>query len=135
MVETQPFIIRVMEEMGLADGGFIPIANEENKQLLEYINRLGGTKGEASGKVQLSDQRLTNLKVHLRNAQLEFDQNSKIIGADKSQITSEHGMLKVAQNDRSFFRQQVLDVKKNHAELEKHDERAQGKEVWGGRCF
>ncbi|XP_050086776.1 coiled-coil domain-containing protein 39 [Anopheles aquasalis] len=126
MVESQPFIIRVMEEMGLADGGFIPIANEENKQLLEYINRLGGSKGEATGKVQLSDQRLTNLKVHLRNAQLEFDQNSKIIGADKSQITTEHGLLKVAQNDRSFFRQQVLDAKKDHAELQKHDERAQG---------
>uniref|UniRef100_A0A182QA91 Coiled-coil domain-containing protein 39 n=1 Tax=Anopheles farauti TaxID=69004 RepID=A0A182QA91_9DIPT len=125
MVDSQPYIIRVMEEMGLAEGGFIPIANEENKRLLEQINRLSRSKGDSTGKVQVSDQRLGNLKVHLKNAHVEFEQNSKLIGVDKSQILTEHGMLKVAQNDRSFFRQQVVEAKKEHAELEKHDDRAQ----------
>uniref|UniRef100_A0A8W7PLP0 Coiled-coil domain-containing protein 39 n=1 Tax=Anopheles coluzzii TaxID=1518534 RepID=A0A8W7PLP0_ANOCL len=126
MVDTQPYIIRVMEEMGLAEGGFIPIANEENKQLLEQINRLSAGRTDSAGKVQISDQRLGNLKVHLKNAQVEFEQNSKLIGVDKGQITTEHGLLKVSQNDRSFYRQQLSDAKKEHSELEKHDERAQG---------
>uniref|UniRef100_A0A182VVU4 Coiled-coil domain-containing protein 39 n=1 Tax=Anopheles minimus TaxID=112268 RepID=A0A182VVU4_9DIPT len=126
MVDSQPYIIRAMEEMGLADGGFIPIANEENKQLLELITRLSGSKTVSTGKVAISDQRLGNLKVHLKNAHLEFEQNSMLIGADKSQINTEHGMLKVSQNDRSFFRQQLSDAKREHSELKKHDERAQG---------
>uniref|UniRef100_A0A182NQL3 Coiled-coil domain-containing protein 39 n=1 Tax=Anopheles dirus TaxID=7168 RepID=A0A182NQL3_9DIPT len=126
MVDSQPYIIRVMEEMDLAEGGFIPIANEENKRLLEQINRLSRSKGDSTGKVQFSDQRLGNLKVHLKNAHVEFEQNSKLIGVDKSQISTEHGMLKVAQNDRSFFRLQVSEARKDHAELEKHDDRAQG---------
>ena len=67
MVDTQPYIIRVMEEMGLAEGGFIPIANEENKQLLEQINRLSAGRTDSAGKVQISDQRLGNLKVHLKS--------------------------------------------------------------------
>uniref|UniRef100_A0AAG5CZZ7 Coiled-coil domain-containing protein 39 n=1 Tax=Anopheles atroparvus TaxID=41427 RepID=A0AAG5CZZ7_ANOAO len=126
MVDSQPYVIRVMEEMGLADGGFIPIANEENKRLLEYINRLGEGKVRSLGKVQVSDQRLGNLKVHLKHAQVEFEQNSKLIGVDKSQITAEDGLLKVAQNDRASFRQRVVEVKKNHSDLQRHDERAQG---------
>ncbi|XP_058057947.1 coiled-coil domain-containing protein 39 [Anopheles bellator] len=126
MGDPQPYIIRVMEEMGFADGGFIPIANDENKRLLEYIKQLGAGKDESSGKVHLSDHRLGNLRVHLKNAQLEFDQNSKLLGADKSQITTEQGLLKVAQNNRSFFRQQVSEAKRDRSELEKHDERSQG---------
>ncbi|XP_058117768.1 coiled-coil domain-containing protein 39 [Anopheles ziemanni] len=126
MLDSQPYIIRVMEEMGLADGGFIPIANEENKRFLEYINRLGEKKTQSSGKLQISDQRLGNLKVHLKNAQIEFEHNSKLIGAEKSQISTEDGLLKVASNDRAYFRQQVLEVKKSHSDLEKHDHRAQG---------
>uniref|UniRef100_A0A182RF36 Coiled-coil domain-containing protein 39 n=1 Tax=Anopheles funestus TaxID=62324 RepID=A0A182RF36_ANOFN len=126
MVDSQPYIIRAMEEMGFADGGFIPIANEENKQLLELINRLSGSKTVSAGKVAISDQRLGNLKVHLKNAHLEFEQNSKLIGVDKTQINTEHGLLKVSQNDRSFFRQQLSDAKRDHSEFEKHDERAQG---------
>ncbi|XP_053670503.1 coiled-coil domain-containing protein 39 [Anopheles nili] len=123
---AQPYIIRVMEEMGLGDGGFIPIASEENKNILEFINGLTGSKTDLTSQMQISDQRLGNLKVHLKNAQLEFEQNSKLIGVDKNQISTEHGLLKVAQNDRTFFRQQVSDSKKDLSELEKHDERAQG---------
>uniref|UniRef100_A0A182YBF2 Coiled-coil domain-containing protein 39 n=1 Tax=Anopheles stephensi TaxID=30069 RepID=A0A182YBF2_ANOST len=126
MVDSQPYIIRAMEEMGLAEGGFIPIANEENKRLMEAINRLAGSKTESTGKVAISDQRLGNLKVHLKNAQQEFEQNSRLIGVDKNQITAEHGLLKVSQNERSFFRQQLSDAKQEHSELKKHDERAQG---------
>ncbi|XP_052869033.1 coiled-coil domain-containing protein 39 [Anopheles cruzii] len=126
MGDAQPYIVRVMEEMGLADGGFIPIANDENKRLLECIKVLGASKDGSSGRVHTSDHRLGNLRVHLKNAQLEFDQNSKLLGADKSQITTEQGLLKVAQNNRSFFRQQVSEAKKDHSELEKHDERSQG---------
>ncbi|XP_021711610.1 coiled-coil domain-containing protein 39 [Aedes aegypti] len=123
---SQPYVIRVMEEMGWgSDGGFIPIANEENKKLLDYVNRLGDRKTEGSSKVQVSDQRLNNLQAHLKNAQVEFDQNLKLLAEDKGQIDTEHGLLKLSENDGGKMRKMAKEVQYVREELERHDQRSQ----------
>ncbi|XP_029724791.2 coiled-coil domain-containing protein 39 [Aedes albopictus] len=123
---SQPYVIRVMEEMGWgSDGGFIPIANEENKKLLDYVNRLGDRKTDGSSKVQVSDQRLNNLQAHLKNAQVEFDQNLKLLAEDKGQIDTEHGLLKLSENDGGKMRKMAKEVQYEREELERHDQRAQ----------
>lgn len=123
---SQPYVIRVMEEMGWgSDGGFIPIANEENKKLLDYVNRLGDRKTDGSSKVQVSDQRLNNLQAHLKNAQVEFDQNLKLLAEDKGQIDTEHGLLKLSENDGGKMRKMAKEVQYEREELERYDQRAQ----------
>ncbi|XP_058825431.1 coiled-coil domain-containing protein 39 [Topomyia yanbarensis] len=123
---TQPYVIRVMEEMGWGtDRSFIPIANEANKKLLEYVNQLGDRKTNCTGRVQDSDRRLANLQVHLKNAKVEFEQNQNLMGADKSQIDTEHNMLKLAENDSGRLRKLAKEAQCETEELEKHDQRSQ----------
>uniref|UniRef100_A0A8D8HM58 Coiled-coil domain-containing protein 39 n=1 Tax=Culex pipiens TaxID=7175 RepID=A0A8D8HM58_CULPI len=123
---AQPYVIRVMEEMGWgADGGFIPIANEANRKLLEYVNKLAERKGSVAGRVQASDTRFGNLQVHLKSAQLEFDQNLKLLAEDKSQIDAEHGRLKLTENEGGRMRKMGREVQYERGDLEQHDQRAQ----------
>uniref|UniRef100_A0A8D8CGF1 Coiled-coil domain-containing protein 39 n=1 Tax=Culex pipiens TaxID=7175 RepID=A0A8D8CGF1_CULPI len=123
---AQPYVIRVMEEMGWgADGGFIPIANEANRKLLEYVNKLAERKGSVAGRVQASDTRFGNLQVHLKSAQLEFDQNLKLLAEDKSQIDAEHGRLKLTENEGGRMRKMGRELQYERGDLEQHDQRAQ----------
>ncbi|EDS38380.1 conserved hypothetical protein [Culex quinquefasciatus] len=123
---AQPYVIRVMEEMGWgADGGFIPIANEANRKLLEYVNKLAERKGTVAGRVQASDTRFGNLQVHLKSAQLEFDQNLKLLAEDKCQIDAEHGRLKLTENEGGRMRKMAREVQYERGDLEQHDQRAQ----------
>uniref|UniRef100_A0A8D8C9K0 Coiled-coil domain-containing protein 39 n=1 Tax=Culex pipiens TaxID=7175 RepID=A0A8D8C9K0_CULPI len=123
---AQPYVIRVMEEMGWgADGGFIPIANEANRKLLEYVNKLAERKGSVAGRVQASDARFGNLQVHLKSAQLEFDQNLKLLAEDKSQIDAEHGRLKLTENEGGRMRKMGRELQYERGDLEQHDQRAQ----------
>ncbi|KAL9701953.1 hypothetical protein quinque_005394 [Culex quinquefasciatus] len=123
---AQPYVIRVMEEMGWgADGGFIPIANEANRKLLEYVNKLAERKGSVAGRVQASDTRFGNLQVHLKSAQLEFDQNLKLLAEDKCQIDAEHGRLKLTENEGGRMRKMAREVQYERGDLEQHDQRAQ----------
>uniref|UniRef100_A0A1Q3FT41 Coiled-coil domain-containing protein 39 n=1 Tax=Culex tarsalis TaxID=7177 RepID=A0A1Q3FT41_CULTA len=123
---AQPYVIRVMEEMGWgADGGFIPIANEANRKLLEYVNKLAERKGAVANRVQASDARFGNLQVHLRSAQVEFDQNLKLLAEDKGQIDAEHGMLKLTENEGGRMRKMSREVQYQREDLEQHDQRAQ----------
>ncbi|KAL1395036.1 hypothetical protein pipiens_002930 [Culex pipiens pipiens] len=123
---AQPYVIRVMEEMGWgADGGFIPIANEANRKLLEHVNKLAERKGSVAGRVQASDTRFGNLQVHLKSAQLEFDQNLKLLAEDKSQIDAEHGRLKLTENEGGRMRKMGREVQYERGDLEQHDQRAQ----------
>lgn len=125
-------MIRVMEEMGWgADGGFIPIANEANRKLLEYVNKLAERKGSVAGRVQASDTRFGNLQVHLKSAQLEFDQNLKLLAEDKCQIDAEHGRLKLTENEGGRMRKMAREVQYERGDLEQHDQRAQSKRIWG----
>ncbi|XP_055602569.1 coiled-coil domain-containing protein 39 [Uranotaenia lowii] len=123
---AQPYVIRVMEEMGIgSDGGFIPIANDENRKLLDYVNRLGDRKTAHANKVQASDQRISNLRGHLKNAKVEFDQNLNLLAADKSQVDTEHGLLKLSENESGRLRTLRKEMEHQKSELGCHDERAQ----------
>ncbi|XP_058447659.1 coiled-coil domain-containing protein 39 [Malaya genurostris] len=123
---SQPYVIRVMEEMGWGtDRSFIPIANEENRKLLEYVNRLGDRKTNSTGRMEDSDRRLANLQVHLKNAQVEFEQNQNLMSVDKSQIDTEHNMLKLSENESGRLKKMTKEAQCGTEELEKHDNRTQ----------
>lgn len=57
------------------DGTFIPIANEENKQLLLFINELTQQKIEKQLLFQQESNRIENLRKHTTNCQYSIGNN------------------------------------------------------------
>lgn len=72
------YITDVIQLMGLTTeegSSFIPIANEENKRLVDLVNQLTKTKADKSSVVNYYNGRLIKLQDHFKSADVEFDQN------------------------------------------------------------
>lgn len=76
MADHQQRIADLMSSMGWTDGSFVPIANEENKLLMERLQHL---TDEKEHQVQLEQQftgRCERLTKNLANAQQSIQENS-----------------------------------------------------------
>lgn len=76
MADHQQQIADLMESMGWTDGTFVPIANDENKILMEQMQHLNEEKEH---KVQLEQQfndRFHRLTKNLVNTQQSINENS-----------------------------------------------------------
>lgn len=65
----------VLDKMGWTDDAFVPIANDENRQLMQRMQQL---MSEKSLKINLDEQlkdRVKWLKGHFQNAQIDIQQN------------------------------------------------------------
>lgn len=69
-------IEKIMESMGWTDGTFIPIANEENKILMQGMQEQLAEKESLTDRNQELDKRATNLKQHIVNSQSDILQNA-----------------------------------------------------------
>lgn len=78
MADHQQQIAELMQSMGWTDGTFVPIANKENKFLMEQMQRLTEEKeNKAQLKQQFSD-RFQRLTKNLGNTQQSIQENSVI---------------------------------------------------------
>lgn len=68
-------IIKIMESMGWTDGSFIPIANEENKELMLLMGKLQIEKEKIAVDNQALGQRNSKLLEHLAHAKNDIVQN------------------------------------------------------------
>lgn len=76
MADHQQRIAQLMEEMGWTDGTFVPIANDENRLLMEEMQHISEEKEH---KVQLEQQfndRLDRLTKNLGNTKQSIQENS-----------------------------------------------------------
>ncbi len=76
MADHQQQIAELMSSMGWTDGTFVPIANDENKMLMEQMQHLNDEKEH---KVQLQRQfndRVQRLINNLGNTQQGIQENS-----------------------------------------------------------
>lgn len=69
-------IEKIMESMGWTDGTFIPIANEENKILMQSMQEQLAGKEKLTDRNQELDKRAANLKQHIVNSQNDILQNA-----------------------------------------------------------
>lgn len=77
-VGQNSIITDVVQLMGLtAEEGtsFIPIANEENKALVELVNSMMKAKTDKNVVVNYYDGRLGKLRESFKGVELEFEQN------------------------------------------------------------
>lgn len=120
----------VMESMGWSDSyndSFLPIANVENKKLLERIKYLGKTKLERDYALEGQQKEEVRVQELVQNADNEFDQNLKLITAHKSQFTTEHHLLKLSEHEESKFRKLTKETVKESDELIQLDEKLKRK--------
>lgn len=78
MANHQQQIAELMSSMGWTDGSFVPIANEENKMLMEQMQH---RSDEKEHKVELERQlkdRLQRLTKNSGNTQQTIEENSVI---------------------------------------------------------
>lgn len=78
MADHQQRIAQLMEEMGWTDGTFVPIANDENRLLMEQMQHISEEKEH---KIQLEQQfsdRFNRLTKNLVNTQQSIQENSVI---------------------------------------------------------
>lgn len=118
----------VMASMGWSNS-FVPIASDECKKHLDTIKFIGKTKLERID--ALEDQNKEHQRVHLLLAGVEneFDQNLKLLTAHKSQFTTEHHLLKLAEHDESKYKQLLKEVEKSVKELLQTQESLKGEQV------
>lgn len=72
---SQNYITKVMESMGWTDGSFIPVANEENRKIMEEINFLMKTKENKFSESENMNFRVNNLGNHFKNTEEQIVQN------------------------------------------------------------
>lgn len=75
MMAASKDIIKIMESMGWTDGSFIPIANEENKELMLMMGSLQTVKEKLKVDQQGLAQRNDKLRDHLLHAKNDIVQN------------------------------------------------------------
>lgn len=106
----------VMASMGWSDS-FLPIASEENKKLLDTIKFLGKAKLQRDSDLESQSREEIRVQELLQNANNEFDQNLKLVTAHKSQFTTEHHLLKLAEHESSKYRQMSKEIAKETSEF------------------
>ncbi|XP_037037232.1 coiled-coil domain-containing protein 39 [Bradysia coprophila] len=124
MTNHQQQIEKLLSSMGWTDGSFVPIANDENKMLMEQMQH---RSTEKEHKVELERQlndRLQRLTKNLDNTQQTIQENSKLLEAHRSQLTDEQHLFKISEHECSTYTRGVRDVQKQHQDLEKNDKRA-----------
>ncbi|GAB0099201.1 Coiled-coil domain-containing protein 39 [Sergentomyia squamirostris] len=112
-------IVAVLDSMGW-DGTSIPVANEENRNLMESINSLMRQKELKALRVQEEEARLKSLKNHFHNSEEEIVENLKLLNGQRLLFASEEHSLKLAENEDAHFQK---DIKSHYRELKEVNER------------
>uniref|UniRef100_A0A336LP20 Coiled-coil domain-containing protein 39 n=1 Tax=Culicoides sonorensis TaxID=179676 RepID=A0A336LP20_CULSO len=124
IVNKNTIITDVVQLMGLTveeGNSFIPIANEENKALVELINSMMKSKTDKTVVVNYYNGRLDKLRQSLTGVELELSQNLKLISAYKNQLSAEDHLCKLADREESRLFQQIEEIQKNQSKLDQHD--------------
>ncbi|KAJ6635984.1 Coiled-coil domain-containing protein 39 [Pseudolycoriella hygida] len=117
-------IAQLMESMNWTDGSFVPIANDENKLLMEQMEILSKEKTRKIQSEQQFNDRLQRLTKNVTNTRHSIQENSKLLEAHRSQLKDEQHMFKISEHECSTYSKGIKDVQKQHQDLEKNNGRA-----------
>lgn len=118
---SEDYITTVMETLGWpADETFIPVANHDNRQLIETINLLSQQKLEKAKNNEILEDRVRSVKSHLDSSNLEVEQNLKLLNAKRNEFDAEDHFLKVSVNDENCALAKLKDTDIARTDLIKH---------------
>lgn len=117
---------KIMEQMGWTDGTFIPIANAENRVLMQSMQDLLAHKERRVTEQQAIKQRVAGLKTHHQRTLDDLGQNGKLLEAHRSQMSDEHHMFKVSEHTDLTLTKRLKELQNTVTELQKHDKTTNG---------
>lgn len=148
-MELNQHINAVMASMEWPEDAFVPIANEENRKLMEHLQNLSNDKIDKAKHLKQLAERLNLLRDHYHDAQadiaqnmvisirnkkecyfeneLSFDPFQKLLNTLRRQCESEYHLLKLAENDDSTTTTLKLDIKKDLLAIAEQNARCDGK--------
>lgn len=122
-LESDTDIIQdVMASMGWQNS-FMPIASEENKNLMIRIKFLGRTKLDQIDYLEEKGAESAKAGEQLSTVEYEFDQNLKLINAHKSQFNDEHHLYKLSEHEESKFKDILKEITKQDLELKAENQK------------
>ncbi|XP_017767580.1 PREDICTED: coiled-coil domain-containing protein 39 isoform X1 [Eufriesea mexicana] len=107
----------ILTELGWNDGFRIPVANEENKQLEEEIEKKIKLKENLSTKLESTEERIKMMKKHINNLITEKDMNQKLLTAHSTQLKTEDHHYRLSCNTESSLRQEARNFQKEWKEV------------------
>lgn len=138
----------VLDKMGWTDDAFVPMANDQNRQLMQRMQQLLNEKGEKSNLNEQLQDRVKWLKGHYQNTETDIQQNlvcilkfkrvlrfffkyvlflnQKLLDAHRCQWDAESHMYKVAENERTSLVKQIKNCVKKTDELKETDDFTKG---------
>lgn len=117
---------QIMMSMGWTDGTFIPIANEENKELMKLMQALLEHKEKSLSTHQQTKQRVTSLDERQQRAIADIAQNGRLLEAHRSQMSDEHHMFKVSEHTDQILIKRLKELGNTVTELKTHDKMTNG---------
>lgn len=73
--DINPHLNTIMEMINWPDDAFVPVANDENRKLMEQLQQLIETKENQGNHLKQLDRRVKLLTEHYQNAQSDVLQN------------------------------------------------------------
>ncbi|XP_075145186.1 coiled-coil domain containing protein 39 [Haematobia irritans] len=114
------FIRNAMQAMHWNSSSEIPMANEENRMILEEIRALHSKKEEALEYQQQTDERLKKLLDHTKNAEITISHNLKLLNAYQSDVTTEVHLYKIAEREHSKLKEDLRNADKEWNNFKKY---------------
>lgn len=111
----------VVQQMGLPEGNFVPTANDENRILLEAMQKLMEHRNQQNELHARLQERVDWLQRHYKHSQHEIQQNSLLIDAHRNQFESEHHMCKLAENGHLATRKEFIELETVFGQLGEQD--------------
>lgn len=94
--DINPHFNTIMEMIDWPDDAFVPVANEENRKLMEHLQQLIETKENQGKHLKELDQRVKLLTDHYQNAQSDMLQNLVFIQKNTHFFSSNRDILSKA---------------------------------------
>lgn len=121
IAKEKDFTSQVLESLNWPkDNKFLPVANTENRIILELISKLTENKHEKSKQNEYEINRVSGIKYHIDNSAQEISENLKLIYASQNESITDDHLLKLSHQEESRLIQQSGEIKKLHNDVVKY---------------
>uniref|UniRef100_A0A1A9ZDJ7 Coiled-coil domain-containing protein 39 n=1 Tax=Glossina pallidipes TaxID=7398 RepID=A0A1A9ZDJ7_GLOPL len=103
---------KAMTAIGWNTSSTVPMANEENRVILEEIFELSISKDDVIAKDQNVAERYEKLQQHAKNAEMTINHNLKLLEAYQRETRTEAHLYKLAQRTHSKLREDLKSISK-----------------------
>ncbi|XP_013116307.2 coiled-coil domain-containing protein 39 [Stomoxys calcitrans] len=118
-------IIKAMQAMHWNSASEIPMANEENRLILDEIRALQEKKEETLEYQQQTEERLKKLHEHSKNAEITINHNLKLLNAYQADVITEAHLYKLALRENSKLKEDLRNVEKEWKNNNKYMDRTE----------